>query len=399
MKLLFKQQTLLLFSDTLKCMVFSGIVLLFLFGLTRLINFGAFDLYRLAFKEFSFLDTFYAERFAPNDTTKNDDIVLVNVGHLNRGEIAEVMEKVQNSKPKIIGLDVIFDHQKSDAADKRLWQSLQPENVVAAFAFQNRQLLKNHPVLGVFRHKLGYANFNFDSYNSVIRNFQAKKTYEGQAYHSFGLRVAQNFIGLKENIEWSDMDTKSVPINYSGGKERYLTFDAATLLNTESLPELKDKIVLIGYLGTPMGSIYDIEDKHFTPLNQEFLGKSIPDTFGIVVHANIIEMLISSKMHRLVPSWLIFLIGLVLTFISLAFFIKLNSKSLATYMFTRKLTQLGFTILFIGLALWLLSQNIYLKVTVIIWYVVLSIECIWAYKVFSNYTKTKFGWKSYFFQQ
>ena len=53
----------LLLLDTLRCMVFSAGILFVLFLLTRLINFGAFDLYRLTFKEFSFLDTYYAEDF------------------------------------------------------------------------------------------------------------------------------------------------------------------------------------------------------------------------------------------------------------------------------------------------------------------------------------------------
>lgn len=397
-KIVVKEPTKRLLKDTIKCMVFSAVILFVMFGVTRLVNFGAFDLYRLAFKEFSFLDTYFAQKMAPEQQQINQDIVLVNVKQLNRAQLATLIEKVQEQQPKVIGVDVIFDHKKELSTDKRLWQALQPENVIAAFAIQDRELLKNDASLGVFRHKLGYANFNFDTYNSVIRNFQAQKIFEGFTYHSFGLRVAQRNFGRKKKLEWRGIERKSIPINYSGGRSHYFSFDAEEVLHAEELPLLKDKIVLLGYLGTPTGNRYDIEDRHFTPLNQEFVGKSAPDTFGIVIHANIIEMLVKDKKLKEAPVWVLVLVGFVLTFIAIAYFIKLNKNRIERYMLVRKLTQLGVTVVFVGVAIWLLSQGIYFKITALIWYAVLSIECIWAYKVLSNYMKNKFGWKSYFFQ-
>ncbi len=380
-------------------MVFSGVILFAVFGLTRLVNFGAFDLYRLAFKEFSFLDTYYAQKMAPENKKVNQEIVLVNVLHLSREKLASLVDKVQQQQPRVIGVDVIFDHEKELYSDEKLWQVLQPENVISAFAIQELKLIKNDPKLGVFRHKLGYANFNFDTYNSVIRNFQAKKDFEGFEYQSFGLRAAQRYLGRKIKLEWEGMDKKSTPINYSGGREHFFSFDADEILEQDSIPVLKNKIVLLGYLGTPMGNPNDIEDRHFTPLNQEFVGKSAPDTFGIVIHANIIEMLIEDNRLNEAPIWLLLLVGFVLTFLAIAYFIRLNKKRIERYMLVRKLTQLGVTIFFVWVAIWLLSKGIYFKITELIWYAVLSIECIWAYKILSNYMKNKFGWKSYFFQE
>ena len=379
-------------------MVFSAIILFGMFGITRLVNFGAFDLYRLAFKEFSFLDTYYAQKMAPDNKQINQQLVLVNVQHLDRGELATLIEKVQEQGPKVIGVDVIFKDDREALSDERLWNALQPENVVAAYAIQNREFVKNDPKLGVFRHKLGYANFNFDTYNAVIRNFQAKKVFDGFEFQSFGLRVSQLYLGRKTKLDWDGIQDRSTPINYSGGREHYFSFSSEEILQRDSVPILKDKIVLLGYLGTPMGNPFDIEDRHFTPLNQEFVGKSAPDTFGIVVHANIIEMLINDEKLKEAPIWVLVLVGFILTFLAIAYFIKLNKKRIERYMLVRKLTQLGVTIFFIWIALLLLSVNIYFKITELIWYAVLSIECIWAYKVLSNYMRNKFGWESYFFQ-
>lgn len=393
-----KKPTQLLLKDTLRCMLFSAIILFTMFGVTRLVNFGAFDLYRLAFKEFSFLDTYYAQKLAPGDEKINTQIVLVNVEHLNRGDLATLIEKVQREGPKVIGVDVIFDHEKELLTDERLWQALQPENVVSAFAIQRREFVKNDPKLGVFRHKLGYANFNFDTYNTVVRNVQVKKELEGFEYQAFAFRVAQKYMG-RQKLEWDGMQEKSTPINYNGGRQHYFAFSGSEVLKRDSVPVLQNKIVLLGYLGTPMGNAYDIEDRHFTPLNQEFVGKSAPDTFGVVIHANIVEMLINGNKLKEAPIWVLLVVGFVLTFGAIAYFIKLNKNHIERYMLVRKLTQLGFTVLFIWVALVLLSQGIYFKITELIWYTVLSIECIWAYKILSNYMKNKFGWESYFFQE
>ena len=339
------------------------------------------------------------KKMAPENKQVNQEIILVNVQHLNRPQLTTLIEKVEKQKPKVIGVDVIFDHEKELLSDKKLWKALQPENVVSAYAIQDREFIKNHPRMGVFRHKLGYANFNFDTYNSVIRNFQAKKNFEGFEYHSFGLRVAQQYLGRQKKLEWDGIRKKSIPINYSGGREHYFSFDADEILKSDSIPILKNRIVLLGYLGTPMGNPHDIEDRHFTPLNQEFVGKSAPDTFGIVVHANIIEMLIEDNRLMEAPVWVLLLVGFILTFLAIAYFVRLNKKRIERYMLVRKLTQLGVTIFFVWVAIWLLSKGIYFKITELIWYAVLSIECIWAYKILSNYMKNNFGWESYFFQE
>lgn len=379
-------------------MVFSALIVFALFGITKLVNFGAFDLYRLAFKEFSFLDTYYAQKMKADSQKINQDIIIINVNHLSRAKLAVLLAEIQREKPKVIGVDVIFNNSKKFLVkNDELQKQLQKENVVSAYAFKNREIIKNEADLGVFRHKLGYANFNFDEYNSIIRNFQPKYNLNGFTYTSFGVRVAQRFYGAQKTFYWEN-NKKSIPINYSGGLNHYYTFEAEEILKQEATPLLEDKIILLGYLGSFIGNVFDIEDKHYTPLNQEFMGKSMPDTFGVIIHANIIEMLINNNELYQSPTWSLILIAFIVTFFSIAYFLRLNKKRIELYMLVRKLTQLGFTILFVWIALWLLSLNIYFKITELIWYVVLSIECIWAYKILSIYLKKQFGWESYFFQ-
>ncbi len=70
----------------------------------------------------------------------------------------------------------------------------------------------------------------------------------------------------------------------------------------------RDKIVLIGYVGDRI-DIDTGEDKFFTPLNSKYIGKANRDMYGIVVHANIISTILNGHYIRVMPDWLMHLIG------------------------------------------------------------------------------------------
>lgn len=61
--------------------------------------------------------------FGQNKLT-NKDIVLVNIGKLNRQQLAEVIQKVNAGKPKLVAMDVIFIEDSGDV-DKPLVVALQ----------------------------------------------------------------------------------------------------------------------------------------------------------------------------------------------------------------------------------------------------------------------------------
>ena len=61
----------------------------------------------------------------------------------------------------------------------------------------------------------------------------------------------------------------------------------------EQNPEVKDKIVLFGFLGSTLDDTRTFEDKYFTPLNVKYAGRANPDMYGVVVHANIISMILN----------------------------------------------------------------------------------------------------------
>jgi len=54
---------------------------------------------------------------------------------------------------------------------------------------------------------------------------------------------------------------------------------------------LKDRIVLMGYVGESYGD-QTIEGVFYTPFNKVTYGRSLPDMFSIVLHANIVSMIL-----------------------------------------------------------------------------------------------------------
>lgn len=58
------------------------------------------------------------------------------------------------------------------------------------------------------------------------------------------------------------------------------------------------------------------EDKFFTPLNSNYLGKTNPDMFGVVAHANILAMILKGDFINNIPSYIEIPISLLLIFLN-----------------------------------------------------------------------------------
>ncbi len=361
------------------------------------INMSVFNPFSNAFKDFSFLDIFYSEKLG-DDTTINTDIVIINIEHLDRFELQELLHNVQKSNPKVIGIDAIFRQQKDVFVDSLLAVELNKDNVINSYAFYDNVITKNHSSITKVNALHGYSNLNFDKQNNVIRNYQGFKKLNDTIYEAFSAVVAKKYLGNSWDSSLEKKLVKEIPIKYYGDYNKYLTYSYSEIMESEKIDALDNAIVLLGYIGQPLGNIYDIEDKHFTPLNSRPIGKSAPDMFGIIIQANIVQMLITNDFIYLVPKYIIALLTIIITFFALVYFIAKSVKSPAKYMLLKKVVQLLFTIIFIWISLFLMKKNIYLKAAPIIAIMLLSVEFIALYKILTNYLNKKYSWKSYFFQ-
>ncbi|GAB5473391.1 MAG: hypothetical protein Mars2KO_14900 [Maribacter sp.] len=349
-----------------------------------------------ALQDFSFLDVYYAERLNEQELT-DTKVILVNVEHKTRQELANALDKVIESRAKAIGFDVILREFEKTAADTLLAKLLKEDRVIATYIIgDDGEEIKSHTFFGE-NLTSGFANFSFDSSSSVIREFSGRYESKQDIKESLPVVLARQYLSPKE---WSarEIDEKIAKprvINYQGGLDHYLHLNIDDILYLENTDLLNDKIILFGYLGSPSGNSFDIEDKHFTPLNTTTAGKSIPDMYGATIHANIISMLISDRFMYKVPRLLELTLLFLFSFVASVYFIWLDRRLNISYRTVRKTVLFVFSILLVWITLLLFKRGIVFKSATIIAVAVFSAGFVKYYKHLVRYINTKRKFKSY----
>lgn len=117
------------------------------------------------------------------------------------------------------------------------------------------------------------------------------------------------FINFQGNIGFQDSETPYYP-----------TIDYDMLLQGNFTPDMiKGKIVILGFMGKKL-SEKSFDDKFYTPLNKNYVGKSTPDMFGVIVHANIVSMILKQEYIDELPDWLNITIMVFAAFLSISLF-------------------------------------------------------------------------------
>ncbi len=379
------------FFSTVFTIVLISILALFIF------NMGAFDPFKKAFRDFNFLDVYYAEKFY--DTTKiNTDIVLVNVEKNNRLEIAQVLQAIIKKKPKVIAVDVIFKDRKDNLfADSLLASVLKHDKIITSYEILDKDIVNNHLYFGK-NENTGYVNYNFDKKSTVIREFEAKTFTFGKDRLSFSAQIAKHYLKDKwQSFEYDSRLESSHTIKFQGNLNNFQHLVFNDILKNKNNVVLKDKIVIMGYLGSPTGSRLDIEDKFFTPLNKYTTGRSDADMFGATIHANIVNMLIKNDFMLTISNFWLSVVTFLIMYVSTIFHMRISRKYDISYRTRKKLYQLLFSVFVLGLSFWLYKHNVEMKATLIIAGIVLGGSYLKYFKHFTDYiqTKTNLKWKTY----
>lgn len=291
------------------------------------------------FKIFDILDPF-GDALADMETTDiiysqnirqeqlaEEDVVLVNIGYMSRGEIADMLNIVNSFEPAVIGMDMVFPEPKADTlGDLKLSNAFaNVENLVMYSKLLSPNdagfdsLSVSNQVLFPYG-ETAFTNFITGAATQddpkVCRTFAPSEMVNGEEELAFSVKLAQIFapdkaekflargndveiINYKGNIYDPSADAASrAPI-------AYFTLDWYQVLNVEFTEDLiKDKIVIFCFLGQVVGDRHVLEDKYFSPLNFRYAGKSHADMFGGVIHANCISMILAeSYIDSMSDSW------------------------------------------------------------------------------------------------
>ncbi|MEQ9379052.1 MAG: CHASE2 domain-containing protein [Imperialibacter sp.] len=271
----------------------------------------------------------------------DDRIVLVNLGRVNRADIGYMIDIVNQYEPKVIGLDTYFRTHKDSAIDATMESAFsRVDNLVIGSILQNfneekmefDSLGKSLPRFTQYA-ETGFVNFITDAQTQeelkMTREFTPKEMVAGQQELAFAVKLAQ-YLEPEKVDRLLKRGNERETINYRGnvmdfGASVYGTMffalDVNQVFDQNFDPSLiKDKIVIFCFLGEYLGDRLTIEDKYYSPINSQFAGRSYPDMFGGVVHANIVAMILNEDYIDAMDDTTGAIIGVLLCLINVAAF-------------------------------------------------------------------------------
>ncbi|WP_206756518.1 EAL domain-containing protein [Pseudanabaena sp. FACHB-2040] len=243
---------------------------------------------------------------------------------LSDGVIAATLQAVQQHQPRVIGLD-LYRSTPQPPGNAELVQQLEADNLIGIWNVGNNPAGDEVPgPPAVPAERLGFNDLALDP-DGVLRRSLLFVGSSDQAYYSFGLRVAQRYLGQDVALRFDEealyLSSLTLPRlqEWSGGYQavdnggyqiltRYRSREmpaqqltVAQVLKGQYDPAwIRDRVVLIG------STAASLKDEFYTPYTatqQQELTQS-----GVVVHAQIISQLLEGlageqALYRFLPAW------------------------------------------------------------------------------------------------
>jgi CHASE2 domain-containing sensor protein len=343
-------------------------------GISKLNLFSAFDPISQALGEFELTD--YAFSNLRPDPLVDQRIVLVNIGHISRREIAAQINIIRQYKPKVIGIDGYFNCEGGlyDTANcPQLLDTLgnlmlsdaikEAGNVVLVSKLLQKTKTARDPNQIDFYDSIEYsdpspfahnafANFPTDALYQedvkLCRSYLPRLKVNGKYENAFATEIAwlydsvqtqklfdrgndEEIVNYRGNFEVQEVKLKSLQgkdlaTTNKSFKLMFNAIDVTQVLNGEFTPDyFKDKVVIMGFMGNYFGDPA-WEDKYFTPLNKKVAGRANPDMFGMVVHANIVAMILNGDYVDELADWSKIAIATIVGILTVALFIVIDDK-------------------------------------------------------------------------
>jgi CHASE2 domain-containing sensor protein len=292
------------------------------------------------------------------------DIVLINTGQPDRVKIARMLDRIREAGATVIGVDVYFPDLIDPYADSLLAAALKAggERIVLAQALGSYDPSLDQFEFMPFTHpdfsghnRRGFINFPGNP-TRTIRYFSPKENGPNGPVFAF----ASELIRQADPDAFQIMTTKQDPvlrIHYTATEDHFIRLEPEDVLDTTSdlRARLKDKIVIMGYSGRDEWND-PMLDRHYTPMNPHYTGKSPPDMFGFVIHANIVKMILDDQYIKKVPLWITFLLAFFICYLNVLFPMWIHGRFYAIYYLVSRLLQVLQLGIFFFLIAWLYDQ-------------------------------------------
>jgi len=358
---------------------------------------------KLALKDFDFNDMAYAKlekaeksKFDVGDSGK---IVIINIGLADREGLAMLLEKTASYEPKSIGLDVWMEEPREPEKDSILAAAIRKTpNLIIASRFKpgkgKEEAEYYHNYFTQFTGaEEGSVNFAHEEL-ATIRLWNAYFKHQEVEYPSFALALIKKAYP-DEYEKFRKKGKDKLIINYTRRTNQYQVINPDDLMmGRVDSSSIKGKIALLGYINLDPNNI---EDKKFTPLNDKYYGKSVPDMNGIVVHANIVSMVLEHNYIKKLPSWFIWLFAILIGWLHMSLFIRYYLENHIWFHLVAKIAQLASAFFFVWLGVHLFDRyriKLDMKLTLVV--IVLAVDVIYFYEAWAVWMHKKFGYKTVF---
>lgn len=257
----------------------------------------------------------------------SQEIIIVNTGRPDRSKILEALKRLDNYNAKAIGIDLVFSTYDDSPLDQDLASQIQsmPNIVLASILgdYNNEEEVFD-PVQGCAPEickgvSTGYINFVAKPQHTIRLFSTNENTTTGNEF-AFAVQILEKSFPERTK-ELLQKDNSLERINYKGNLDSYLFYEIDQLLtDKEGIEDVfRDKIVLMGYAGEGQDELSS-RDKFYTPLNDRIAAKSLPDMFGLVIHANIVSMLYAQEFITEMPKWFNRILEILIVMMSVALF-------------------------------------------------------------------------------
>jgi len=358
------------------------------------INLHVFDPVKAALSDVQFNDLAFSK--INKETRFDDKIVIINIDTAKRKDIALLLNKLSSYKAAAVGLDLLFLKKSDDSlVDVFLGSEISkiPNLVIGEKLSWDSN--KNPLIQNYYSDKSanrGFVNFIGEE-KGVIRSYSPFETNGKDTLSSFTSAIIEKadynlFDQLKER------ENEFEYINYRRTSDKYIIIDWLDIINDGiDKSMLSNKIVLVGFIDK---TGFNIEDKHYTPLNDDFIHKKIPDMDGVIIHANILSMIIDGKFIKKVPTFLDILLAFLLTHLHMALFINYYIHNHKWFHIRFKAIHLLSSVIFIYICIQFLQWRCYFDFRLLLTAVVLSVDILYFYEGFANWLEKICSYKTIF---
>lgn len=255
--------------------------------------------------------------------TLDSDVVIVDIGDLDRDGIADVLDMVSLCSPRAVGVDVLFAEPHED--DSNIINALRgcPNIVMAAsvkpdssakdrFTLDLTSFLMDSLAPGI---PVGATNFPTVEGDRTIREFRPAYPGRTDSIASFALAITE-IAAPDRAAALMKRDNPEEVINFCSRTYKIYTPDEIA----GNAGELIGKIVLLG-------SLSQREDMHTTPVKASMT--------GVMIHAHTISTILSGHYFYKLGKWWNWAIAFILCFmvVSFSMFIPAKIKSMSMRVF------------------------------------------------------------------